>query len=138
MLLPRLRFVVSSACKINRKTFLLFQKGFKNTSTIGQADLNDKPISYSKSQAAAWKALYNRETPNDTVWYSPLIVSASLTIFLIYFCLLREENDIDEIIYRPLSKTIKDIDKKFPEYSYSQLDHINSNEKHLKSEKENN
>lgn len=34
-----------------------------------------------------------------------LVVQLSVAAVLIYFCLLREENDIDEIIYQPLIKT---------------------------------
>lgn len=29
------------------------------------------------------------------MWYQPYVISLSLTVFLIYFCILREESDID-------------------------------------------
>lgn len=29
------------------------------------------------------------------MWYQTYVISISLTVFLIYFCVLREENDID-------------------------------------------
>lgn len=38
------------------------------------------------------------------MWYQPLVITGSLAIFLIYFCVLREENDIDE----KLSMTLYD------------------------------
>lgn len=34
--------------------------------------------------------------------YSPWIVHFSLASFLIYFCILREENDVDELLKRDL------------------------------------
>lgn len=30
------------------------------------------------------------------VWFQPYVISGSLAAFLLYFCILREENDIDK------------------------------------------
>ena len=34
------------------------------------------------------------------------VVMATTSIFLIYFCILREENDVDENLYKPLFETV--------------------------------
>lgn len=84
-------------------------------------DDDDKPIPLSTSQAATWKAEWNRHPPNPPtsyVWFTPHAIMTSLAIFMIYFCILREENDIDEIMYRPLPETIKGIDKACPDLDF--------------------
>lgn len=58
----------------------------------------DKPIRYSTSPAATWKAeasFTGRENPDFTPWYEPYVVVFSVGIFLLYFCVLREESDVD-------------------------------------------
>lgn len=67
--------------------------GQKNTSE----SLNE-PLKYFGSNAEKIRA--TPEAPNAE--YTPFIVSASLAIFLIYFCILRESNDIDEKLGRDL------------------------------------
>ena len=37
-------------------------------------------------------------------------VLASWAAFMIYFCILREENDIDERIYQPVWKTVPELE----------------------------
>lgn len=36
------------------------------------------------------------------MWFQPYVISGSLAVFLIYFCILREENDIDHKLDRSL------------------------------------
>lgn len=56
----------------------------------------NEPIKFFGSQAAAWRAKDTRSGGSDeSLWFQPYVISASLGIFLIYFCVLREENDID-------------------------------------------
>lgn len=31
-------------------------------------------------------------------WYQPYVISFSLGVFLLYFCVLRERNDIDDLL----------------------------------------
>lgn len=47
--------------------------------------------------------------------YQPPIVLISLAVFLIYFCILREENDIDELLYVDLDTSLKRIEKQHKE-----------------------
>jgi len=44
-------------------------------------------------------------------WYQGYIVSASLAVFLIYFCILREENDIDLMLDTDLQTTLNKVQK---------------------------
>ncbi|XP_017881606.1 uncharacterized protein LOC108625816 [Ceratina calcarata] len=55
----------------------------------------DKPIKFSTSKAATFPAAYTNVGP-DEPWYQAPVIGISLMIFMIYFCILREENDIDE------------------------------------------
>uniref|UniRef100_A0A6B0UYW9 Putative conserved protein with signal anchor n=1 Tax=Ixodes ricinus TaxID=34613 RepID=A0A6B0UYW9_IXORI len=73
----------------------------------------DKPVVYSTSKAAQWKAQHSfrpmmDHDPPALQRYSVILSTAA---FLIYFCILREENDLDEILDRPLSATVPDIEK---------------------------
>ncbi|XP_014240729.1 uncharacterized protein LOC106661695 [Cimex lectularius] len=59
---------------------------------------NDQPVKFSTSKASKWKAEFSRRgtSKEESPWFEPLAVGASAAVFLIYFCVLREENDIDE------------------------------------------
>lgn len=57
----------------------------------------NEPIKYFGSQAATWRARDTRSGGSeDMVWFQPYVISGSLAAFLLYFCILREENDIDK------------------------------------------
>lgn len=54
-------------------------------------------MQYFGSQAATWRAKDTRSGGADeALWYQPYVISGSLAIFLLYFCVLREESDIDQ------------------------------------------
>ena len=58
---------------------------------------SDIPIQFFGSGAASWRAKDTRSGGADkTLWYQPYVVSGSVAIFLLYFCVLREESDIDQ------------------------------------------
>lgn len=69
--------------------------------------MTDKPFEYIGSNAETYTS-YASRTQYYTDWpsYQPIVVVASLAAFLIYFCILREENDIDELMYRDLCETV--------------------------------
>lgn len=81
----------------NRSSGLLKASSTTTTTDKTAVEQDDKPIKYFGSQAASWSARQSHHNPNigDEVWYQPLVISGSLAIFLIYFCILREENDVD-------------------------------------------
>ncbi|XP_015608177.1 uncharacterized protein LOC107273981 [Cephus cinctus] len=75
-------------------------------------DDENKPIKFSTSPAASWKAqdtffINNDERP----WYQPYVISASLSVFMIYFLVLREENDIDRLFDRDLYDHIEGLEE---------------------------
>lgn len=77
-------------------------------STTSEDDSNDQPIKYSTSKAASMRINEYRDPYGDSIpWYQPYIVSLSLAVFLIYFCILREENDIDTMLDMDLETTLK-------------------------------
>ncbi|ALC40895.1 CG30373 [Drosophila busckii] len=61
-----------------------------------EAPISNEPIQFFGSQAATWRARDTRSGGSEeSLWYQPYVISASLAIFLAYFCILREESDID-------------------------------------------
>lgn len=74
-------------------------------------DLN-KPIKFSTSPAAKWKAKTSRTGDrNPRLWYEPYVVIASLSVFMVYFLVLREENDIDQELSRSLYSRIEGLEE---------------------------
>ncbi|XP_073812609.1 uncharacterized protein [Musca autumnalis] len=75
---------------------LMGQKVAASTKAPAQGEVNNEPINYFGSDAATWRAKDTRSGGSDEhLWYQPYVISGSLAIFLLYFCLLREESDID-------------------------------------------
>lgn len=86
----------------------------KNQSTALETedDVTDQPIKYSTSKAATMRIdEYRNPVEDNYPWYQGYIVSASLAIFLIYFCILREENDIDLILDTDLQVSLNKVQK---------------------------
>lgn len=82
---------------------------FKTTRKTADEEIDlDAPVKFSTSRAATWKSRVTysgRQTEvNQRPWYEPISVTVSVTIFLVYFCYLREENDVDT----KFSKTLYD------------------------------
>lgn len=63
--------------------------GQKNTS-----ESQNEPLKYFGSNAEKIRA--TPVAPNAE--HTPLIVGVSMAVFMIYFCILRESNDIDELL----------------------------------------
>ncbi|XP_013114682.1 uncharacterized protein LOC106092383 [Stomoxys calcitrans] len=67
-----------------------------SSKTSPESEVNNEPIQYFGSDAASWRAKDTRSGGSDEhLWYQPYVISGSLAIFLLYFCVLREESDID-------------------------------------------
>lgn len=45
-------------------------------------------------------------------WYQPIVVVISVTTFLLYFCVLREENDMDASLKKTLYDHIEGLEEK--------------------------
>ncbi|PSN34112.1 hypothetical protein C0J52_14197 [Blattella germanica] len=81
----------------------------------------ETPVQYSKSKAASWKAVDSRsggQIDSNSPWYQPYVVSGSLAIFMIYFCIIREENDMDEELGRSLYDRIPGLEEKQLQITY--------------------
>ncbi|XP_031833114.1 uncharacterized protein LOC116427201 [Nomia melanderi] len=68
----------------------------------------DKPVKYSTSEAANWPACGTGTKGPDIPRYQTLIIMTSLALFLIYFGILREENDIDQKLTDGMSPEAKE------------------------------
>ena len=61
----------------------------------GASDVNDEPVKFSQSKAKDHVTFIRKSKSHPATARSLLI---SMTVFLLYFCVLREENDLDEKI----------------------------------------
>ncbi|XP_043495080.1 uncharacterized protein LOC122519584 [Polistes fuscatus] len=85
------------------------RKASSENKTVDEENV-DEPIKYSTSKAATWLAAETRNPNINRHPYESNIIFISLSIFMIYFFILREENDVDLILERPLSEIIPGID----------------------------
>jgi len=79
----------------------------RHDSTKPKTDLEEQPLPFSKSKAASWSAkssFSGRQKIDEEPWYQPFVISFSFAAILLWFCVLREENDLD----RELDKTLYD------------------------------
>lgn len=70
---------------------------------------SNEPIKYSTSEASTWLAAQTRNPSTERHPYEANVVTISLIIFMIYFFLLREENDIDLNLNRPLQELVPNL-----------------------------
>lgn len=84
----------------------------KTKNVTAEEDLTNRPYEYLGSKAETYKASEARLGKSSTEWpsYQPYVVNASIAIFLIYFCILREENDIDEKLGASLYDHVPDME----------------------------
>jgi len=76
-------------------------------------DLNE-PAKFMDSPAASWKAIQNRRGTlnyDEIPWFQTYVVVGSVAVFLIYFCILREENDIDEEMGKTLYERVPGLEE---------------------------
>lgn len=56
----------------------------------------EEPIKFFGSEAAKWRAQQTRSGQSkDVLWFQPYVVMGSVLVFMLYFCVLREESDVD-------------------------------------------
>lgn len=74
---------------------------------------NKIPIKFSTSRAAQHRASVSRSgaKEDNRLPYEPTLVMTSLVIFLVYFTLIREENDIDVELQRSLYSRIQGLEE---------------------------
>lgn len=72
----------------------------------------DEPVSYLNSNAAKWSARHSRTLGTDErLPYQPHVIIFSLVSLLVYFCILREENDIDKLLSQNLDNKIPGLEE---------------------------
>ncbi|CAG9767078.1 unnamed protein product [Ceutorhynchus assimilis] len=100
----------SNCFKKTKFNFQRFASHQKEPTT--NTDYDDGPIKFSTSRAIAYKAKTTR-TGIEAVrlWYEPYVLILSVGVFLLYFCILREENDIDKDLSRNLYSRIEGLEE---------------------------
>lgn len=96
------------------KNIRCYSKKTDNTVDYDNELDNSKPVKFSTSEAAKWKAVYSRkgDAEDDSPPSQPFIVSLSLAAFLLYFLVLRESNDIDiKLAGGTLNSTLANVEK---------------------------
>ncbi|XP_063361672.1 uncharacterized protein LOC134650669 [Cydia amplana] len=89
------------------------QRSSRSFSSKIEASENE-PIKFTTSAAARKNTIRPvavKYKPSDMPWYQPYSVLASVTVFLIYFCVLREESDVDLEFNKTLYDRIKGLEK---------------------------
>lgn len=109
MNIGRLRFLVPlknilSFCSPCQAAYVPIQlRTFARKPTI---DPNDEPIKFTESGAIHGIADIRRIDRDKKPWYQGLVCAASIVVFLVYFCVLREENDVDQMFDKDLYETV--------------------------------
>lgn len=84
----------------------------KKSSNPSENDFN-QPLPFTKSSAARWSARNSYSGGKEGVpWYQPLSISISVTAILVWFCILREENDVDVKLGKSLYEHVDGLEKK--------------------------
>ncbi|KAL1453058.1 hypothetical protein WDU94_007233, partial [Cyamophila willieti] len=73
-------------------------------------DPDDAPIKFSSSGAVHGIADIRRIQLDDVPWYQSISVIGSVAVFLIYFCILREENDVDVELNKSLYDRVEGLE----------------------------
>ncbi|XP_077289127.1 uncharacterized protein LOC143913302 [Arctopsyche grandis] len=108
--IPALRFALTQVKHLQPTCRLINARFSSKAST---EETNDAPLSYLKSPAATYLARHSRtHGTDDMLWYQPFVVSFSVAAILIYFCILREESDIDEDLGRSLFDRLPGLEQK--------------------------
>ncbi|XP_046824338.1 uncharacterized protein LOC124426563 [Vespa crabro] len=74
-------------------------------------ECSNEPIKYSTSKASTWLASQIRQRQFERHPYESNVITISIIIFMIYFFILREENDIDLSLNKSLSELVPNINK---------------------------
>ena len=78
----------------------------------GDAEEVDKPVEFSKSKAHDHNS-FDTFVPlgKEYPWYQTASITLSLTVFMVYFFILREENDWDEHLKKSLYERIPGLEE---------------------------
>uniref|UniRef100_A0A1A9ZE62 Uncharacterized protein n=1 Tax=Glossina pallidipes TaxID=7398 RepID=A0A1A9ZE62_GLOPL len=90
--------MMNRLCLIKYPNKLRAWKATKSGRKSSEAEAIEEPIPFFGSHASAWRAKATRS-------------GGSLTIFLLYFCVFREENDIDQKLEGNLFQHVKGLEE---------------------------
>lgn len=80
-----------------------------------KAESDDEPVKFSTSKAAIWRASQTYGDPNPPdkkpPASQPFVVLGSIAALLLYFCVLREENDTDLHLSKSLFERIAGLEE---------------------------
>lgn len=83
---------------------------FRNYARKPLLNPEDDPVKFSSS-GAIYGLAHIKQAKLDTMpWYQGLVCSFSVAVFLIYFCILREENDIDLEFDKTLNDRVEGVE----------------------------
>ena len=80
----------------------VYKEAHSSSSSSSEDDFVDKPIKFSTSDAYKHRAYDTFFRESNAPWYQRHCVTISFAVFLLYFCVLREENDVDEELGKSL------------------------------------
>ncbi|XP_070492597.1 uncharacterized protein [Chironomus tepperi] len=93
------------------RNFTINQANFKQAET--ETRNPEEPLKFFGSGAQTFKTKYSRVgsiDPDEIPWFQPYLVIGSVAIFMIYFCILREENDLDAQLGKSLFEQVPSLE----------------------------
>ncbi|CAF0778242.1 unnamed protein product [Brachionus calyciflorus] len=122
--------------KINFKNFRITPRRLFSISSKNLKDskISDEPIKYSTSKAKTWDSIdsFMSKTARTTPKSQPIIVSLSVLAFLLYFILIREENELDKKVSRPLEESVPNIKEMTLKHQILQYEQMGLNTRELR------
>lgn len=77
-----------------------------------EEEISDEPVKFSTSSARSHSAYETFLIKRNAPWYQSYVVLGCTSAFLLYFLVLREENDLDEEIGKSLFERIPGLEEK--------------------------
>ena len=96
---------------LNQIRLAKLPKSLVNIRTHASKSDHDEPVKFSTSKAKTWDSMdtFIPKGSRDVPRYQPFIVVFFLSVLMVYFVFLREENEIDEIMSRPLEDVVPNV-----------------------------
>ncbi|XP_041978623.1 uncharacterized protein LOC121732736 [Aricia agestis] len=107
-----LNYSINNIADIKKRSVLRTNRHIRWFSNKTEASEENAPIKFSTSPAARRGLSPVIRVQKDSMpWYQPFSIVGSVAIFLIYFCFIREENDLDLEFNKTLYERIKGLEK---------------------------
>ncbi|CAO1423576.1 unnamed protein product [Diamesa serratosioi] len=125
-------FGMRSQTQVSSKAAILRYFSSEKATTAPRA-VSNEPIKFVGSAAASWNAKTGRAgnvDPHIVPWFQPYVVVGSVAVFLIYFCYLREENDLDRELEASLFDRVPGLEESqlMMNYKYNIEHHLSNKE----------